>query len=477
MHFASNHMINNNLKEKIEKFKKKLLDLNNQNEIIEKNIFLNIFFFPKNHPEYFAKYKKINRSYAYLISLIFYNIFLSIKDLLKIILKTNTRINKIINSKYDFIVFSHYLSSKHSFSNDIYFRSFLELLKKNNLSYLLVYTPATKEGTYDNLEDTKKEIFLKKKLNFKNELIIFFKIIKLIYFYLSLKKLLLKEKLVICGEALNQETFKNFRMYFQIQKLFENVNFNNLITTFEGLNLEKIIFSLSKENNCKKNIGYQHAPIIKNHTSVFEFQKTKYFPDLILTSGQFYKKLFLEKIKNKKILNYGTNKFIFKNINFIKKKNYCLVLPEAIYSECKILFNFSKLYLENFDDFKFIWRAHPMMKMDEILKNLKLNNDIMKNIEISKNEDEDYLKSKFCIFRGSSSVFNAIHYECYPVYLNFEKEFNINPLYNLREIDYVDNIKSLNKIFKKTDLNSISIIKKEILNYFKKPELDLSEIV
>ena len=44
MHFASNHMINNNLKEKIEKFKKKLLDLNNQNEIIEKNIFLNIFF-------------------------------------------------------------------------------------------------------------------------------------------------------------------------------------------------------------------------------------------------------------------------------------------------------------------------------------------------------------------------------------------------------------------------------------------------
>ena len=42
-----------------------------------------------------------------------------------------------------------------------------------------------------------------------------------------------------------------------------------------------------------------------------------------------------------------------------------------------------------------------MMKMDEILKNLKLNNDIMKNIEISKNEDDDFLKSKFCLFRGS----------------------------------------------------------------------------
>jgi len=470
-------MINNNLREKIEKFKKKLLDSNHQNEIIEKNIFLNIFFFPKEHPEYFAKYKKINRSYAYLLSLIFYNFFLTIKNLLKIIFKRNTKIDKVINGKYDFIVFSHYLSSKYSFSNDIYFGSFLEFLKKYNLSYLLVYTPTNKEEIYNNLENTKNEVFLKKQLNFKNELIIFLKIIKLIYFNLSSDKFLLKEKLVICSEALNQETFQNYRMYFQIQKLFKNVTFDNLITTFEGLNLEKIIFSLSRENNCKKNIGYQHAPIIKNHTSVFEFQNTKYFPDLILTSGQFYKELFLHKVKNKKILNYGTSKFIFKNINFIKKKNYCLVLPEAIESECKILFNFSRLYLENFDDFKFIWRVHPMMKIDEILKNFKLNNDILKNIEISNNEDEDYLKSKFCIFRGSSSVFNAIHYECYPIYLNFEKDFNINPLYNLREVHYVDNITSLNNIFKKSDLNSIKIIKNEISNYFKKPELDLSDIV
>ena len=118
-----------------------------------------------------------------------------------------------------------------------------------------------------------------------------------------------------------------------------------------------------------------------------------------------------------------------------------------------------------------------MMKMDEILKKFKLNNNILKNIEISKNEDEDYLKSKFCIFRGSSSVFNAIHYECYPIYLNFEKDFNINPLYNLKEVDYVDNITSLNKIFKKSDLNSVKIIKNEISNYFKKPELNLSDIV
>lgn len=118
-----------------------------------------------------------------------------------------------------------------------------------------------------------------------------------------------------------------------------------------------------------------------------------------------------------------------------------------------------------------------MMKMNEILKNFKLNNHILKNIEISKNEDEDYFKSKFCIFRGSSSVFNAIHYECCPVYLNYEKDFNINPLYNLREVHCVDNVTSLNKIFKKSDLNSIKIIKNEISNYFKKPELDLSDIV
>ena len=36
-----------------------------------------------------------------------------------------------------------------------------------------------------------------------------------------------------------------------------------------------------------------------------------------------------------------------------------------------------------------------MMKMNEILKNFKLNNHILKNIEISKNEDEDYLNQNF----------------------------------------------------------------------------------
>ena len=125
-------------------------------------------------------------------------------------------------------------------------------LKKNYLNYLFFYKTVKKEEKFNNLEKTNKAVFLKKKLNFKNELIIFLNIIKLIYFYFFTNKFFFKEKLVICSEALNQETSQNFRMYFQIQKLFKNITFDNLITTFEGLNLEKIIFGLSKEIIVKK---------------------------------------------------------------------------------------------------------------------------------------------------------------------------------------------------------------------------------
>ena len=313
-------------------------------------------------------------------------------------------------------------------------------------------------------------------MDFKSEIKILYKIFQLSFFYLNLKEINIKEKLTILGEVLNSETNHNIRMYLQTKALFNKFKFDNLITTFEGLNLEKIIFSLSKNNNCKNNIGYQHAPIIKDHNSILEFQDTEYFPDTIFTSGKFYYEILQNKLKQKKIINYGTSKFVFKNLTTHKKENYCLVLPEAISSECKILFNFCKLYLENFDDIKFIWRVHPMMKINEILDSMKISQKLRKNIDISENNDEDFLKSKFCLFRGSSSVFNAIHHGCFPIYLNLEKNFNINPLYNLNEISYVDNINSLNSLFQKENPINMKTIQNEISNYFKEPKLQISDI-
>ena len=80
------------------------------------------------------------------------------------------------------------------------------------------------------------------------------------------------------------------------------------------------------------------------------------------------------------------------------------------------------------------------------------------------------------MFRGSSSVFQAINYGCYPIYLNVNKNFDINPLYNLDEIQYANNIKVLNELFKKDFSRSLASIKTEMPNYFNAPKIDLSDI-
>ena len=456
-------------------FKKKINSFNLNKEYIKKNIFVNIFFYPKAHPEYYEKYKKINRSFYNLILIIIYNFLKLFVDIAKNIFNKKNNFDKI-KKNYEFVIISHYLSPKYLFEKDIYFNKFFQFLNQNNIKYLIAYLPTTEEKRLKNLEKKEDIIFFKKKIDLKSEIKILYKIIQLSLFYLNLKEFNIKEKLIILGEVLNSETHHNIKMYLQIKNLFNKLKFDNLITTFEGLNLEKIIFSLSKNNNCQNNIGYQHAPIIKDHNSILEFQDTEYFPDTIFTSGKFYYEILQNKLKQKKIINYGTSKFVFKNVTINKKDNYCLVLPEAIFSECRILFNFCKLYLENFNDIKFIWRVHPMMKINEILDNMKISEKLLKNIHISENNDEDFIKSKFCLFRGSSSVFNAIHHGCFPIYLNLEKNFNINPLYNLNEINYVDNINSLNSLFQKKTPIDMKKMQDEISNYFKEPKLQISDI-
>ena len=79
------------------------------------------------------------------------------------------------------------------------------------------------------------------------------------------QKFSVKEKFIILGEVLDLDTLNNIKIDFEIESLFNLINFKNLICTFEGYNFEKIIFSKSKNKYNKiKNIGYQHASITQN---------------------------------------------------------------------------------------------------------------------------------------------------------------------------------------------------------------------
>ena len=209
------------------------------------------------------------------------------------------------------------------------------------------------------------------------------------------------------------------------------------------------------------------------------FKTQKYFPDSILTSGRYFENLFKEKIKkNVNIRILGSNKFQDLNQLNFKKDNICLVLPEAILDECELLFNFTLDYLKKYNNLKFIWRLHPLMDIKNILKKLKLTEYDSNKIILSSNLNEDFEISKFCLYRGSTSVIQSIKYSVLPFYLEREDDFNIDPIYNLNlknKISTVDDFhQTIIKDSKNLDIKSLCL---KVEDYFDKPNKNLIGLI
>ena len=84
-------------------------------------------------------------------------------------------------------------------------------------------------------------------------------------------------------------------------------------------------------------------------------------------------------------INYdiiGSNRG-FKNLPIQKiktinsKKVKCVVIPEAIESECEILFKSTLEYAQILPEVDFIWRLHPLMQFKNI-KSINISPDILR---------------------------------------------------------------------------------------------------
>ena len=108
--------------------------------------------------------------------------------------------------------------------------------------------------------------------------------------------------------------------------------------------------------------------------------------------------------------------------------------------------------------------------MKKILKNINFKNK-QKNIIISqgKNLDNDIKKSKLVLYRGSSTVIEAVKSGLVPLYLNFDDKINIDILKNFfNSKNYVNKFKDLillNQKYKQNKFNFKSLKKNISTNY------------
>ena len=110
-------------------------------------------------------------------------------------------------------------------------------------------------------------------------------------------------------------------------------------------------------------------------------------------------------------------------------------MPVGIYAECATLFNFTyKCALIN-KNIEYIWRLHPVIKINILRKMIKFDlNNLPKNIILSNNTlDKDAKKSDCVLYRSSTSAIQVLQYGCVPIYLEQEKQLRFDVVQDFKQ--------------------------------------------
>jgi hypothetical protein len=398
--------------------------------------------------------------------------------------------NKKLLKFYDYIFVSHLLNEEQlDINDDFYFGNIPSYLQKKGKKVLLVLFnhTAIKESKFRDKwpgENDVQRLILSKNTGILNEIKYYYKVYQEKIRLLKISKKennILKKSIINLATSETRPIINNLQFSKQFYELFKNSRTNNVIITHEGHAWEKIIFSNSRINNPYiKCIAYQHALIFKEQHSIRRKLQQIYNPDIILTSG-IIGKIQLEKtIKDIPIKVFGSNRISnsqFEKFNKSDSKTI-LVIPEAINSECIILFQFSLICAKFFPDYDFIWRLHPLMTFNQLNSENFNMNSLPKNIIISqKSLEQDIKISKFALYRGTTTIINCILNGIIPIYIQKNDELSIDPIYEINNniLSYSNPIMLKYYFNKQFDTNDIYY--KKIYDYannlFTKIDLEL----
>lgn len=110
----------------------------------------------------------------------------------------------------------------------------------------------------------------------------------------------------------------------------------------------------------------------------------------------------------------------------------CLVIPEGIASECYLLFEFSLACARECPDVLFIWRLHPLVTHESLVRKSPKLRNLPPNVVLSTSTlEEDILRCRWALYRGTTAVVQAVVAGLRPIYLRLQKEMTIDPLYEL----------------------------------------------
>lgn len=241
--------------------------------------------------------------------------------------------------------------------------------------------------------------------------------------------------------AILSKGLQNLRLHDQIAHTCRRLSPAVVITLYEGHAWERCVWHAARtvdpEMLC---VGYQHTILRKQAHAVkraMEPELSGFDPDLVLTLGDVTDKMLQRspRLKGLKTKVYGSHR---KNepavaVTAPKKCPVCLVLPEGVISESIYLFELALACARALTNFRFIFRTHPVLPIEQVeplLKNYPAPNG---NVEVSSGRsiETDFARSGYLLYRGSSTVIYAILSGLKPFYYERPGEINFDPVYEL----------------------------------------------
>lgn len=252
------------------------------------------------------------------------------------------------------------------------------------------------------------------------------------------------ERRVICRARrfiVSDGVVSNLRLHSQISTLCHHVRPSIVIVMYEGHAWERCVWHAARTSSplpilC---VGYQHTMLRKHSYAVRRSlgPDKLYDPDVILTLGDVTRRM-LEKgqeLRDVSLITYGTHRRTNGAVRADGPRSLptFLVLPEGIESECINLFNFALECARSLPDTHFIFRTHPVLPFQKLKPKLKGYHSPPGNVEISQNRsiDDDFARSGYLMYRGSSTVIYATLAGLKPFYVIKPGEMNIDPLHEL----------------------------------------------
>lgn len=229
------------------------------------------------------------------------------------------------------------------------------------------------------------------------------------------------------------DMLSNLRIARSVELAVQEIDPSVIIFTFEGHAWERLAIRAAKRGSAGISaLAYPHAGVFLNQHSLFRCLPGGPNPDGFLAPGSISADQIKERIPNAVIEVVGSPRRVnVQNIG-IGTRNVCLVLPEGLVSEVRLLVSVSAKLARERPEIDFVIRLHPMVADFRSTMSFSTSIQTLPNMRISHEPlDADIARARWCLYRGSTAAVMAVAAGIIPLHFRQASEPVIDPLFSL----------------------------------------------